>query len=519
MTDEHIPENSDVHSGLQRILQDLLSSEDAVQKEAVLLPHIIESMSDGVVVANKEGELVLFNKVAKKILQQDLSQTTPEQWSEHYGVFYPDELTPYPSGNLPLARAIQGHSVDDVQLFIRHANLPEGVLIACDARPIFDWKGQLRGGVAVFRDITLHARGEKALRESEHRYRTLFENLPIGVYRTTPDGRILDVNPALLRMLGYSSRDEMIQRNLETGHFEAEYSRSEFRLRLETEGSIHGLESVWKRKDGTSIFIRENANVVHDITGNLHFYEGTLEDITERVLAERKKQEVLSIVSHELRTPLTAVLGSLEFQDEKLLQGNIEQCLKSVRVAVKSAKRMLRLIDDLLDLDKIESGKMRFLYQWFDLIPVIEEAIDGVRSFADKFDVELKMETGSPSVYINADQDRLIQVITNLLSNAAKHSPAGEKVLVSVLRKAGQVHVRVTDRGPGIPEEFRNQVFEKFAQSDYDAVSKVKGTGLGLSISKAIIEKMGGRVGYYTERGAGTTFYCTFPESDRNSRL
>jgi signal transduction histidine kinase len=178
-------------------------------------------------------------------------------------------------------------------------------------------------------------------------------------------------------------------------------------------------------------------------------------------------------------------------------------------IAYRNSERLTRLINDILDLDKIESGKMPFDPQPVDLRQAIEEALEDNQPYAEQQGVALVLEPGAQDVQVYADPDRLQQVLANLLSNAIKFSPSGESVEARVRPAADRIRVEVADRGSGIPEEFRDRIFQKFTQAD-SARSK-GGTGLGLSIAKAIVERSGGYLSFESAVGRGTTFYFELP--------
>ncbi|MCI0601891.1 PAS domain S-box protein [bacterium] len=359
-------------------------------------------------------------------------------------------------------------------------------------------------------DITDRVKAEEALGKSEKRYRTLFEDVPVGVYRTTPDGEILNANPALIRMLGYESFDEIATRNLEAPPFEPQYSRSDFHERMARDGEVIGLEAEWRRRDGSVIFARENARAIRDSDGTILCYEGTVEDITERRKIEKMKDDLISVVAHELRIPLTSIRGSLDYLASKMGQDLPATAKQLVNMASKGTERLIRLINDLLDLDKIESGAMTFDFKPHNIKSLIEHAFHSNKPYADQFGVNLAVDI-VPSVMVNVDSDRFIQVMTNLLSNAVKFSPENETVTISALYTGDSVRISVRDCGPGIPEKFHSRIFQKFSQADSLSSRQKGGSGLGLSITKAIVEKFGGKIGFETYTNAGTTFYFDLP--------
>ncbi|QAU23545.1 response regulator [Dyella sp. M7H15-1] len=241
-------------------------------------------------------------------------------------------------------------------------------------------------------------------------------------------------------------------------------------------------------------------------------YAGTLEDISDRKKIEQMKNEFVSTVSHELRTPLTSIMGSLG-----LLAGGVSGELSDkaktlVEIAHNNSERLVRLINDILDIEKIESGRMRFELVPAPLLPLVEQAIAANKAYAAQFDVTFSLDVQDPIACAKVDADRLIQVMTNLMGNAAKFAPAGTTVELCLTSHQDKLHFSVTDHGPGIPKDFRDKIFAKFSQADSSDTRQKGGTGLGLSISKAIIEAMNGDIGFETTEGQGTTFYFELPK-------
>jgi signal transduction histidine kinase len=237
-----------------------------------------------------------------------------------------------------------------------------------------------------------------------------------------------------------------------------------------------------------------------------------IRDVDERKRVERMKDDFISVVSHELRTPLTSIRGSLS-----LITGGVagklpDQARTLVEIAAKNSDRLVRLVNDILDLEKMESGTMILRPSPVEVTPLLEQAVEINRAYCDLYGVGLQIVEEAEDARVWADADRLQQVLANLLSNAAKNSPRGGTVEIGACRVDGLLRVRVTDHGSGIPPEFQPHVFEKFAQADVSPARQSGGTGLGLSISKAIVEQHGGRLWFETSPETGTTFLFDLPE-------
>ncbi len=234
--------------------------------------------------------------------------------------------------------------------------------------------------------------------------------------------------------------------------------------------------------------------------------------VIERGQVEKMKNEFISVVSHELRTPLTSIQGALSLITRMKPDGLAGKYANLIHIAHKNCARLVRLINDILDIEKIESGRMEFKVVPVEVMPLVRQAIEANQEYARQFSVSLAVARERPGIWADADSDRILQVLTNLISNAAKFSPEGGTVEVSVGRRGDFARIEVADHGAGIPEEFRAGIFGRFAQADSSATRRREGTGLGLSIAKAIVEKHGGAIGFESATGAGTTFYFELPE-------
>jgi PAS domain S-box-containing protein len=255
-------------------------------------------------------------------------------------------------------------------------------------------------------------------------------------------------------------------------------------------------------------------------------------DLTAKKAADELRRESVSMVSHELRTPLTSILGALRLVGAGVTGALPADAADMVQIALANAERLGRLVDDLLDLQKVEAGRAELRRVRCDLRALVAQAIEANRPYAEPLEVTLELAPRPPTgaagaaredaeLAVGADPDRLLQVLANLLSNAAKVSPSGGAVTVDLARTRGGVRVSVRDRGPGIPEWFRPRVFQKFAQAQSGGTvpppethairGALRGTGLGLSIVRALIGAHGGTVGFDTETGRGTTFWFELP--------
>ena len=240
---------------------------------------------------------------------------------------------------------------------------------------------------------------------------------------------------------------------------------------------------------------------------------------TERKRLERLKDEFVSTVSHELRTPLTSIAGSLG-----LLMGNAAGSLpkpmaRLLAIAHTNSQRLVRLVDDILDIEKIQAGRMVFNFSRVEVRSLVAQAIAANRGFAKGYGVRVRLEAARADAEVRADPDRLLQVVTNLLSNAVKFSPADHEVMVAIEKGTDMVRLTVRDHGPGIPIDFKPLIFEKFVQADAGDARHKGGSGLGLSIVKQIVDRLSGEVGFADAPGGGTIFHVQLPCWDHVASL
>lgn len=361
-------------------------------------------------------------------------------------------------------------------------------------------------------EIEERKRAEAELMASAARLSAMDEASPLGTFVTDAQGRCVHVNPRYQKIAGYSA--EAMRGALWSACIHPEDRDrvlADWQAFLPQHDHTFNVECRLLRGDGSITWA--SCKVAAMSGGQRHLgYVGTLEDISERKKVERMKNEFVSTVSHELRTPLTSIMGSLG-----LLAGGVSgeitgQAKTLVDIARKNGERLVRLINDILDIEKIESGSMHFNLQPLELQHLVEQAVAANHAYAEQLGVFFTVAAPMPGVQARVDADALMQVMTNLMSNAAKFSPAGAAVELRLARHGAMIRLSVTDHGPGIPDAFRAKIFGKFSQADASDSRQKGGTGLGLAISKAIVEKMGGSIGFVTREGEGTTFHVDLPE-------
>ncbi len=367
----------------------------------------------------------------------------------------------------------------------------------------------LRTAARTFGASIQTRQAELALAMSEEKYRDLLENATDLIQSVSPDGRFQYVNRAWMETLGYSDAEVQKLRLWDVVGQHPTSDRDVVQSILAGDGQGR-LEAVFVTRDGEEIFV-EGSISSRFVDGLPVATRGIFRDITERKMIDRMKQEFISMVSHELRTPLTSIIASLGLLDSGRLSGDPERVQELVAVALRNSNRLLQLINNLLDQQKLADGKMTFRTETVEILPVIEEVVDDIRSFADMLNIELRLEKSPAGLTVRGDRERLGQVLSNLLSNAIKFSPPGDAVTLSSRSERDRVVITVSDNGPGIPEDFRDRLFQKFTQFDASSTRRSGGSGLGLSIARGLVEGMNGQIKLDTGVSRGATFHVELP--------
>ncbi|HZV85273.1 MAG TPA: CHASE3 domain-containing protein, partial [Brevundimonas sp.] len=343
------------------------------------------------------------------------------------------------------------------------------------------------------------------------RQQAVFDSALDAIVTLNPSGSIESINRAAETMFGYDAA-ELDRRDVALLIDLAANGEGPFHARLgESQGALDvGVvrELTGRRKDGGA-FPVDVALTAMDLPNGRHVV-AVIRDITERRRVETMKDAFVSTVSHELRTPLTSIAGSLGLLAAGAAGALPDKAVRLVGIAHSNSLRLVRLINDILDVEKLESGNLALTMTELDLREIARRSIEGANGYAEQLGVTLSLAPGD-SAPVRGDADRLVQVVTNLLSNAAKFSPAGGTVRVSVHPETRIARLSVADQGPGIPENFRSRIFGKFAQADETDTRAKGGTGLGLAIAKEIAERHGGRLWFESAEGEGATFHLDLP--------
>ncbi|MBS1953919.1 MAG: PAS domain S-box protein [Cyanobacteria bacterium SZAS-4] len=345
------------------------------------------------------------------------------------------------------------------------------------------------------------------LEEATRKQRAAFENAVDVICSIDKDGRFAAVNPASTTVWGLAP-DELLGTRISQMVFKDDVNDTLEKIKqIISDQSSGAFENRVIRSDKTLV----DMNWTAQWSGEEKTLYCVAHDITERKQIDRLKADFVAMVSHDLRTPLNSVQGFLELLGAEAYGNLNEEGYDSLEITEASVKRLIALINDLLDLEKMESGMLELRIGKTNLKTVLTSSIGSVISFAKQAGVEVKISNDA-SLVLDADSDRLVQVVVNLLSNAIKFSPKGSQVSIDIDKLSDSVRVNIRDRGRGVPESMRESIFERFKQVELNDERKKGGSGLGLAICKAIVERHGGKIG--VEPGAdqvGSVFWFTLP--------
>jgi len=369
---------------------------------------------------------------------------------------------------------------------------------------IIEPEGEEPRYVAVVRDITERKEAERRIML----FKQALDQSNDMIYMLDPDSlKFLYVNNAVCRFWERPFEDIVGRRASDIiPGFDPDVFRGRIAPLHEEDREAVLYETTHRRPDGTEVPVEIGLQIIQP-EGRDPRYVAIVRDISERKEIERAKSEFVSTVSHELRTPLTSIKGSLDLIEAGAM-GEVDPKIAAlVGIARKNSERLVLLINDILDMEKLEAGKMEMRFDKVNIVEVLEEAAEANKAYADRLGVKIVLKKPRRPIYVNADYDRLMQVMANLLSNAAKFSNKGGKVEISTKVSKGKVRVSVKDQGSGIPEAAQATIFDKFTQVDSSDNRQKGGTGLGLSITRLMIEAHGGKIDFVSKEGEGTTFF------------
>ena len=400
---------------------------------------------------------------------------------------------------------------------IRAGNRPVGVMTFFTRRELNQDKDLLAMMEALSVSIgqfAIRAIREASIRDLNNLREVLLNSAAEGIYGVDMQGRATFVNPAAAEMLGYTP-EELVGRKI---HYVIHHSHVDGAPHLAHECPIHtslrdakrnhlGNDILWRRNN-TSFPVEYSSNPIFK-DGNLVGAVITFRDITDRKALDRMKDEFISTVSHELRTPLTSIRGSLGLLASGMLGKAGEKAQKMLTIASSNTDRLVRLINDILDIERMRSGRATLSRRIVSVLPLLQEAAELMRAMANENGIQIKVI--AEDVQADVDPDRMIQVFSNLLSNAIKFSPRGTIITLGATHQDGQMEITVSDQGRGIPLDKLESIFARFQQVDASDSRQKGGTGLGLAIVRTIIEQHNGQIWVVNNPNGGSSFHIRIP--------
>jgi PAS domain S-box-containing protein len=491
------------------LIRHSMRQREALRDGATRINTIVNNVVDGIVTVDADGTIESINQSAEKMFGYGASEVLGKKFimllEEDCRNTYLDQLRggrandvihSFLSDECEGLGVRQDGSVFPIELAIRQVTVKGQQLL-----------------IHIVRDVTERKQADQKLRLAA----SVFENTSEGIVVTDVDGTIQSVNPAYMAITQYRT-EELLGKNprfLKSGKQDREFYE---RMWASISGLGHWQGEIWNRRKNGEIFPQwVTINSIKDGRGRTTNYVGVAWDISELKESQRMKEEFITTISHELRTPLTSVLGSLGMLMENMSTQLPEQAQRLIALAHSNSRRLVRLISDILDIEKIEAGKMTFQFEPLELTALVCRVIEDSKALVEQAQISITCQTLSTDAWINGDADRLMQAVSNLLSNAIKFSSPGEPVEVVVAAHGPMLRVEITDHGPGIPREFHSQIFKRFAQAGGVNRGWKAGSGLGLSITRLIVRQHGGQIGFQSTPGVCTTFCIDLPRAEQDS--
>ena len=482
------------------------------------LQSIAANSADAIVTADVHGRVTYFSPGAEELLGYRAEELLGTRAVDYY------------RGGLEEARAfMQRLRVEGrIRNYETALRTKDGgwVEVSSSISLLREVRGVVIGTLAIYKDMTEHKRAEAALRESEEKYRTLFEECKDAIVINTPEGKVVDVNQAFLNLFGYT-RDEGMEINVRE-HYIHPADRVKFRQELEHKGAAKDFEAKLRKKDGTEIDCLLTSTAWRAKDSSILGFQGILHDITERKRAQeelrlakeaaeeanRAKSAFLANMSHELRTPLNAIIGYSEMLQEEAADLGQEGLTPDLQKIQAAGKHLLALINDILDLSKIEAGRMDLFLETFDVALMIQDAAMTIQPLVEKNSNTLAIHCADDLGTMRADLTKVRQSLFNLLSNACKFTAQGTITLAvsrETVDEAVWLTFRVADTGIGMTPEQMGKLFQAFVQADASTTRQYGGTGLGLTITQRFCQMMGGDITVESALGQGSTFTIRLP--------
>jgi PAS domain S-box-containing protein len=490
------------HKIIQCNIRDITERKRA--EEALLhLAAIVESSDDAILGKNLEGIITSWNASAERMYGYRAEEMVGQPVTLLFAPDRQDEFSQI------MAHIRRGERVDHYET-IRMRKDGTFLTVSVTVSPIKDSTGTIIGASAIARDITEHKR-------LEAKFRRLFDSNLIGVFVSDFAGTFLDANDAFLDLLGYT-REEVLAGTMQRDALnpsEFHYLSQNAVKALQETGASGTYETEYLHKSGRRIPVLVAVTRIEQTETCMGF----VLDISASKELDKRKDEFISMASHELKTPVTSLKGFLGLLQRRLTIQGDEKALHYLARMDAQVTKLTKLINDLLDLSKMQTGQLDYREERFDLDELVQEIVETVQETTQTHHLLLE---GQTQAEVSGDRDRIGQVLINLLNNAIKYSPQGDRVLVRVAISQNKALVSVQDFGIGIAKEHQHKIFERFYQVTDAEEKTYPGLGIGLYISYEIVKRHGGQMWVESKKGEGASFYFTLPlfqEGERQAAL
>ncbi|WP_373539664.1 PAS domain S-box protein [Chamaesiphon sp.] len=464
---------------------------------------ILEIASDAIIAIDCDRQITLFNQGAEQIfgysaqdaIGRSLTLLLPQEFVDLVSTFVPNS---------------QPQSVRYQVIGIRK----DGSKFPAEASTSYLELGQEKVYTTILRDVTARQQIENELRDALQKLDFHFENSPLAAIEWDREFRISRWSATAEKIFGWSSA-QVVGKHPDEWKFVV--SEDAERVAAVMDRLISGTEvsNVSSNRhycqDGTIVNCEWYNSAQLDPSGRMQSIFSLVLDVTNRHQMERIKDEFISVVSHELRTPLTSIYGALKLLASGLLDPQPQKQKRLLTIAVDNTDRLMRLVNDILDIERIESGTVQMVKSVCKVSALMAKTVDEIEPLAEAAGIHLSVSDAGGQIWV--DPDRMIQAFTNLLSNAIKFSPRASTIWFTATKRSGQMLFQVRDRGRGIPADKLGIIFERFQQVDGSDARNGEGTGLGLAICRSIIQQHGGQIWVESVLGEGSTFSCILPRS------
>jgi len=502
-----------------------ITEQRSAEEQLLLLSSALETADNGIMITDTEGSIVWVNSAFSKLTGYSSTEIFGQnarilKSGKHSDEFYNNLWETIKAGN-----SWQGEMINQRK---DGAYYTEEMTIT----PVRDSMNNITNFIGIKQDISLRKKSEKALRESEERFRGLYENATIGIYHISPEGKLLMANPRLVVMLGFETFEEAYFMNIWDSYVDPK-SKKKYKSILDDEGKIFGFESAWRRRDRSIIHIRESARVVADENGVTQYYEGTVEDISESKKAEyalieakekaeksdKLKTEFLAQMSHEIRTPINALLSFSSLIREEVEDKVDDELKGSFDIIEIEGRRVIRTVDLILNMSQLQTESYSPSFVELDLYnDVLTKSFKEYKSQAKSKKILFELVKNTENTTLNVDAYSVRQIIDNLIDNALKYTIKG-KVSIAIFEPENQkLAVSVSDTGVGISKEYLPIIFDPFTQEEHGYSRKFEGNGLGLALVKKFCELNNAEIEVEAKKGMGSVFTVIFDLTQKKNK-